>query len=182
MDAEGETVFTVTTENQYGIRFASSFEDNGQVVMENIVTMEEGFKRQMGVNQAMSSREYRRLRPELYAARFLHLDELQGEAEVLGTFETNGTLQYVVRIQFANNVVETLFFDQTSSMLIKAIVERMGASGPNQTTSDFDEYKTYDGLTFPSRITQTTNGRSVELVTEEMRLNVRINSDIFERN
>jgi predicted Zn-dependent peptidase len=182
MDAEGETVFTVTTENQYGIRFASSFEDNGQVVMENIVTMEEGFKRQMGVNQAMSSREYRRLRPELYAARFLHLDELQGEAEVLGTFETNGTLQYVVRIQFANNAVETLFFDQTSSMLIKAIVERMGASGPNQTTSDFDEYKTYNGLTFPSRITQTTNGRSVELVTEEMRLNVRINSDIFERN
>jgi hypothetical protein len=58
----------------------------------------------------------------------------------------------------------------------------MGASGPNQTTSDFDEYKTYNGLTFPSRITQTTNGRSVELVTEEMRLNVRINSDIFERN
>jgi hypothetical protein len=61
-------------------------------------------------------------------------------------------------------------------------VERSGAAGQNKTINDFDEYKTYDGLTFPSRITQTTNGRLVELITEEMRLNVRINSDTFNRN
>lgn len=182
MDAEGGTVFTVTTENQYGTGFASSFEANGQVMMENVVTMKEGFKRQMDVNQAMSSTEYKRLKPDLYAARFLHLDELLGETEVLGTLETNGTIQYVVRIHFEDTTVETLFFDQTSCMLIKSTVERMGATGPNKTTNDFDEYKTYDGLTFPSHITQTTNGRPIELVTEEMQLNVRINSDIFKRN
>jgi hypothetical protein len=136
----------------------------------------------MDVNQAMSSTEYKRLKSDLYAARFLHLDELLGETEVLGTLETNGTIQYVVRIHFEDTTVETLFFDQTSCMLIKSTVERMGATGPNKTTNDFDEYKTYDGLTFPSHITQTTNGRPIELVTEEMQLNVRINSDIFKRN
>ena len=182
MDAEGGTVFTVTTEKQYGIGFSSSFEANGQVMMENVVTMEEGFKRQMDINQIMSAREYQRLKPDLYAARFLHLDELRGVTEVLGTVESNGTIQHVVRIHFEGNVVETLFFDQTSSLLIKSIVERSGATGQNKTINDFDEYKTYDGLTFPSRITQTTNGRLVELITEEMRLNVRINSDTFNRN
>ena len=107
MDAEGGTVYTITTESLYGTGFVASYEANGQVMMENVVTIEDGFKRQMGINQKMSTSEYDRLRPQIYLDRLLHLSELQGTAEVLGSYATNGTSQYVVRINYADGSEET---------------------------------------------------------------------------
>jgi zinc protease len=182
MDAGGGTVFTVETTSLYGTGFVASFEANGQVMMENVVTLKEGFKRQMGVIQPMSASEYDRLKPDIYLARFLHLEDLNGAAKVLGTFETNGTIQNVVRIHFGDQAVETLFFDAKSSRLVESTVERTGAAGKNKTTYGFESYQTYDGLTFPSIITQTTNGRKVQLLAERIELEVRINADIFKRN
>ena len=108
MDAEGGTVYTITTESLYGTGFVASYEANGQVMMENVVTIEDGFKRQMGINQKMSTSEYDRLRPQIYLDRLLRLSELQGTAEVLGSYATNGTSQYVVRIHYADASEETL--------------------------------------------------------------------------
>ncbi len=181
MDAEGGTVYTITTKSLYGTGFVASYEANGQVMMENVVTIEDGFKRQMGINQKMSTSEYDRLRPQIYLDRLLRLSELQGTAEVLGSYATKGTSQYVVRIHYADASEETLFFDSVSSKLIAAEVKRSGGSGVNTTHYDFDQYQSYDGLAFPTVITQTTNGRSIQFITEAMDLNIRISPEIFKR-
>ncbi len=181
MDAEGGTVYTITTESLYGTGFVASYEANGQVMMENVVTIEDGFKRQMGINQKMSTSEYDRLRPQIYLDRLLHLSELQGTAEVLGSYATNGTSQYVVRINYADGSEETLFFDSVSSKLIAAAVKRSSSRGVNTTHYAFDQYQLYDGLAFPTVITQTTNGRSIQFITEAMDLNIRISPDTFKR-
>ena len=181
MDAEGGTVYTITTESLYGTGFVASFEANGQVMMENVVTIEDGFKRQMGINQKMSTSEYDRLRPQIYLDRLLHLSELQGTAEVLGSYATHGTSQYVVRINYADGSEETLFFDSVSSKLIEATVKRTSSRGVNTTHYVFDQYQSYDGLAFPTVITQTTNGRSIQFITEAMDLNIRISPETFKR-
>jgi hypothetical protein len=150
-------------------------------MMENVVTIEGGFKRQMGINQKMSTNEYDRLRPEIYLDRLLHLSELQGTAEVLGSYATNGTSQYVVRIYYADGNEETLFFDSVSSKLVAARVKRSSSRGVNTTHYAFDQYQLYDGLALPTLITQTTNGRSIQFITEAMDLNIRISPDTFKR-
>jgi hypothetical protein len=100
---------------------------------------------------------------------------------VLGSYATNGTSQYVVRIYYADGNEETLFFDSVSSKLVAARVKRSSSRGVNTTHYAFDQYQLYDGLALPTLITQTTNGRSIQFITEAMDLNIRISPDTFKR-
>jgi hypothetical protein len=60
-------------------------------------------------------------------------------------------------------------------------VKRSSSRGVNTTHYAFDQYQLYDGLALPTLITQTTNGRSIQFITEAMDLNIRISPDTFKR-
>lgn len=181
MDAEGGTVFTIQTSSSFGTGSVSSFEVNGQVMLENVVTDEEGFKRQMGTNQSMKSNEFARLRNEIYAAPLLHLDDLEGDAELLGTLEAEEGTQNVVRVIYSSGHQQTLFFDAKTALLLKSVDEHNSASSVSKITSHYKDYQEFDGLTFPANTIQTTNGREIQLIVESMKFDVRIDPKIFNR-
>ena len=182
MDADGETVFTIQTSISFGTGSVSAFEVNGQVMLEKVVTNEEGFKRQMGTNQSMSSNELTRLKNEIYAAPLMHLDDLKGNAELLGTLDVNGSTQNVVRVTYASGHQQTLFFDVKTSLLLKSVDEHNSASSVSKITSHYKDYQEFDGLTFPASTIQTTNGREIQFIVESMKFDVRIDPKIFNRN
>jgi hypothetical protein len=181
MDAEGGTVFNIQTSISFGTGSVSAFEVNGQVMLENVVTDEEGFKRQMGANQSMNSKEFSRLRNEIYAAPLLHLDDLEGDAELLGTLEAEEGTQNVVRITYASGHQQTLFFDAETALLLKSVEEHNSASSVSKITSHYKGYQEFDGLTFPANTIQTTNGREIQFIVESMKFDVRIDPKIFNR-
>lgn len=181
MDAEGGTVFTIQTSISYGTGSVSAFEVNGQVMLENVITDKEGFKRQMGTNQSMNSNEFARLKNEIYAAPLMHLDDLEGNAELLGTLEDKGGSQNVVRVSYSSGHQQTLFFDAKTALLLKSIDEHNSSSSVSKITSHYEDYQEFDGLTFPANTIQTTNGREIQFIVESMKFDVRIDPKIFNR-
>lgn len=182
MNAGTGMELNVEIATQYGRGHAMQVAMNGQLMMEQLITDKGGVNRQMGQSTTMSDSEYQRLRPNLYAARYLHLKELELSAELLGLDRDIDGPHYVVEIQFNGTRQETLYFHEKSHLLIRSAGERQGPTGPVKVTTSFSDYRVAKNITLPMTIVQTTNGQSMTFGLNEAIPNGRISDSLFEMN
>jgi hypothetical protein len=180
MNAGSGMEFDLEIKTKYGLGQLTQVSMNGKVMMEQILTASKGVNRLNGEVKALSEAEYLRLKQSLYPAHFLHLNDLNLTAELLGMDRAADGPHYVVDIRFQGEPRETLYFHHQSHLLVKSVGERKGPTGPVKFATAYSDFEMFQGLAFPMTIVQTTNGQSMTLSLNEVLTNGRVPSNLFD--
>ena len=151
----------------------------GQAMMEYILTPHQGISIQMGQQRPMNSSEYRRYEHSLYAAHLLHLEDLGLSGEIVGTTQRDGAELIVMELRRDGKLEQSLFFDAQSYLLMRALEERSGPTGPVMLSTEYGNYQSFGDLKFPTQIAQRSNNQQMQLTIESIELNPRIDQSTY---
>ncbi len=179
MVAGGAMQMNVKISETYGVGNRTSYSIEGQAMMEYILRPGQGISIQMGQQRPMNSSEYRRYEQGLYAGYLLHLEDLGLACEVVGTAQRNGAELLVLELRRNGKLEQTLFFDTQTHLLMSTTEERTGPTGPIILTIEYEDYRTFGGLTFPTQIARRSNNQRMDFTIESIDLNPRIDQSIY---
>ena len=180
MSAGGGMVMDVESESSYGVGHRTSIFMEGQIMMEQLVRPNEGISKQMGKRRAMTEAEYQRYEEGMYAMPLLAA-ELRGlEVELVGSFNASGSTQYVVETYRRDDLVASYFFDSESHLLVRRVEERTGPTGPVTIKTSYENYRAFEGISFPTRIVQRSNNQKMEFSIETVQPGARVDKKQFE--
>lgn len=180
MKAGGTMVMNVTSEEIYGIGHRSAISIDGQVMMEQIIRPGQGQSIQMGQLRAMPLEEYQRYESKLYAADLLALEQRNISADLVGTYQHPSGQQWVIELSRDDALVQRIFFDANTSLLVRIEEQRFGPTGPIEVLIEYSDYKIYDGIRYPTKITRETNNQRMITTIDEVQPNARISKNQFE--
>ena len=179
MKAGGTMVMNVTSEEIYGIGHRSAISIDGQVMMEQIIRPGQGQSIQMGQLRAMPLEEYQRYESKLYAADLLALEQRNISADLVGTYQHPSGQQWVIELSRDDALVQRIFFDANTSLLVRIEEQRFGPTGPIEVLIEYSDYKIYDGIRYPTKITRETNNQRMITTIDEVQPNARISKNQF---
>ena len=180
MKAEGGMVMQVEVEELYGVGHRTSIEVEGQVMMEQLVRPGEGISIQMGKKRPMPNDEFHRFEPGLFAAPMLAWEERGLSARLVGTRAVSGKEEWVVECQRDSEVVELLFFDAETKLLVRRSEERSGPTGPVRMVTTFQDYREFEGLSYATVVTRKSNNQNLVFTIEYLLPNARVDKKQFE--
>ena len=88
---------------------------------------------------------------------------------------------YVVERTAEKGDITTDFYAISSSLLIQSMKKEDAGEGrePIVTTMQYSDYKDYDGLQMPSKITMNVGGQNIELKVKSMQINAKLKEKDF---
>ena len=180
MEAGGGLVMNVESEEIYGIGHRTAISIDGQVMMEQIVQPGKGLSIKLGKGQVMSTDEYERYEPGLYAAELLSLTPRELTANLVGSNQRLEGQEWVVNLNRDGALVQRLFFDAETHLLIRREEYRSGPTGPSEIFVEYTEYKAFEGLLYATKIIRQTNNQRMVTIFEDVQPNARVNKNQFE--
>ena len=177
--AGGAMEMAVNISETYGTGSRITYSMEGQAMMEYILTPHQGISIQMGQQRPMNSSEYRRYEHSLYAAHLLHLEDLGLSGEIVGTTQRDGAELIVMELRRDGKLEQSLFFDAQSYLLMRALEERSGPTGPVMLSTEYGNYQSFGDLKFPTQIAQRSNNQQMQLTIESIELNPRIDQSTY---
>lgn len=180
MEAGGGMVMNVESEEIYGIGHRTSISIDGEVMMEQILKPGSGISMKLGKPQPMPKAEYLRSEPRLYAMEWLALDERNMNAVLVGSYQRQGSQEWVVDISRDGRLVQRLFFNSETHLLIRSEEHRTGPTGPIEVFIEYEEYKAFDGLLYATKVTRQTNNQRMVTTLNDVQPNARVSKNQFE--
>ena len=134
----------------------------------------------LGKPQPMPKAEYLRSEPRLYAMEWLALDERNMTAVLVGSYQRLGSQEWVVDVNRDDRLVQRLFFDAETHLLVRSEEYRTGPTGPLEVFINYEEYKAFEGLLYATKVTRQTNNQRMVTSLEDVQPNARVGKNQFE--
>ena len=179
MTAGGSMVMNYEALDAYGIGHRTTFSLEDQIMMEYRIRMSDGISFQMGKQRDMTAAEFERYQHHLIADYLRHMTDWGLELELVGSFVVEGNESYVVEISRKGALVQSLFFDANSGLLIQSKEFRNGPTGPVELTTTYSDYAWFEGVRLPRQVAQHSNNQKMNILVEEVKLNPRVDKAIF---
>ena len=144
---------------------------NGGVAWEKSVIM--GARLKTGEERAQAIRE------GTFNAS-LHWREMYPKVETVGTETIDGELCYKVTLTPKEGKSETMFFQKKSGLAIKTTTIAVSQMGEVPLEVIVNEYKTFGGVSVPTKITQKFGGQEFSLTISDVKTNQAIPPDRFD--
>lgn len=96
--------------------------------------------------------------------------------EFLGKDDMDGTEVFKLKVAKKNGNIETYFFDAQTYLLLKVTSKVMVQDKEMESETEFSNYKTVDGFTFPHSATASMQG---EMKIEKLEINPVVEDKIF---
>ena len=180
MEAGGGMIMNVESEEIYGLGHRTSISIDGEVMMEQFVRPGGGISMKLGKPQPMPKAEYLRSEPRLYAMEWLALDERNMTAVLVGSCQRLGSQEWVVDVNRDDRLVQRLFFDAETHLLVRSEEYRTGPTGPLEVFINYEEYKAFEGLLYATKVTRQTNNQRMVTSLEDVQPNARVGKNQFE--
>ena len=179
MAAGGQMVMELEEIDVFGLGHRTAIGLDGQTMMEYRVRPGEGVSFQMGQRRTMPLEEIQRYEPRLSSTPYLHLEALHLTAQLAGSMNIEGKPMHVVELHKAGTLLQTLFFDASTHLLMRITEERMGPTGPVMLTTAISGYKSFGDFLFPTEIARLSNNQKMIITIEDVMLNPRVDKSIF---
>ena len=180
MEAGGGMAMNVESEAIYGLGFRTSISIDGEVMMEQIVQPGQGISMKLGKPQPMPKAEYQRYEAGLYAMEWLALADRNLTAALVGSYQRLEGQEWVVDLNRDGMLVQRLFFNADTHLLVRSEEHRTGPTGPIDIFIEYGDYKAFDGLLFATRVTRQSNNQRLVTKLADVQLNARVNKNQFE--
>lgn len=180
MEAGGGMVMKVESEEIYGVGYRTSISIDGEVMMEQIVKPGSGISTKLGKPQPMPKAEYQRSEHRLYAMEWLALDERNMNAVLVGSYQRQGSQEWVIDVSRDGGLVQRLFFDAETHLLVRSEEHRTGPTGPIEVFLEYGAYKDFDGLLYATQVTRQTNNQRMVTTLNDVQPNARVSKSQFE--
>ena len=105
--------------------------------------------------------------------------ELYSQMTVAGRETIGDRETFVVSARMRNGRSENLYFDAQTGLLLRKTRVTRTALGPFPTQTDYEDYRTVDGVKLPFRIRWSIPGRSWGRQITEVKQNAGIDDDVF---
>ncbi|MGB6875171.1 MAG: c-type cytochrome [Candidatus Acidiferrales bacterium] len=99
---------------------------------------------------------------------------LRGQAKI------GDAMTYVVQATAPDGVVEFLFFDQQSGLLVRRTIRDRTIFGALPVEADYSDFRPTDGVDIPYKITWYTNGQTSSYVIKHVKDNAPVDDSKFE--
>lgn len=98
---------------------------------------------------------------------------LRGQAKV------GDQMTYIVQATAPDGVVEFLFFDQQSGLLVRRMIRDRTVFGALPIEADYSDFRQTDGVNIPYKITWYTNGQTETYVVKDVKDNAPVDNSKF---
>lgn len=98
---------------------------------------------------------------------------LRGQAKI------GDTMTYVVQATAPDGVVEFLFFDQQSGLLVRRSIRDRTIFGALPVEADYSDFRSTSGINIPYKITWYTNGQTETYVVKDVKDNAPVDDSKF---
>lgn len=98
---------------------------------------------------------------------------LRGQAKI------GDTMTYVVQATAPDGVIEFLFFDQQSGLLVRRMIRDRTVFGALPVEADYSDFRPTDGVNIPYKITWYTNGQTETFVVKDVKDNAPVDDSKF---
>jgi len=99
---------------------------------------------------------------------------------IAGVETIGGEPCYKVVLTPAEGHAETMYFQKKSGLLVKTTMVAVNQMGEIPVESAVSDYKSFDGLRVPTKVTQKAGGQEFTITIQSVRTNVEIPADRFE--
>jgi hypothetical protein len=110
----------------------------------------------------------------------LHWRDQYPKVETIGTDTIEGELCYKVLLTPAEGKPETTYFQKKSGLAVKTTTIAVTQMGEVPSEIVILEYKTFSGVTVPTKIVQKASGLEMTLIFEDVKINQPIPADRFD--
>ncbi|HVP00381.1 MAG TPA: hypothetical protein VMT15_20055 [Bryobacteraceae bacterium] len=110
----------------------------------------------------------------------LHWRELFPKVETAGTETIDGELCYKVVLTPKEGNPETMFFEKKSGLAVKTMTVAATQMGDVPFEATSAEYKTFGGVTIPTKITQKVSGQEFTITIQDVKINQPIPEGRFD--
>lgn len=150
-----------------------------QIIQEQIFDGKAGIMKVMGQKQKIEGeglkimQEQATLFPELLYESATYTLVLKGIETV------NGSDAYKIIITSAKGNKSTAFYDVKSGLKVKSISMLNGPQGKTTQIEEYQAYKEFQAIKFPSKIQQSVMGQNITLSQKNIEINTNLSDDIF---
>ncbi|MCX6623741.1 MAG: hypothetical protein NTY38_22280 [Acidobacteria bacterium] len=110
----------------------------------------------------------------------MRLRELYPKIELAGAETVNGRPSYKLLFTPPSGPVMTRFFDQETSLLVRAVMKVNTPAGDRDVETEVSDYRSTDGVRTPFHITQTGAGPLMIITIETLEYNTAIPASRFD--
>jgi len=134
-----------------------------------------GLREQSGAELAETGRD-----ADFYHPMDLH--KLYAKFTVSGEEKIGDRETYVVEATVPEGGdPDKIYFDTQTGLPIRVISQHHGPDGVSQLIEDFDDFRDVDGVKLPFSLRQTTGGTTLTITLDEIRHNVALEDEQFEK-
>jgi hypothetical protein len=110
----------------------------------------------------------------------LHWRELYPKVETAGTETIDGELCYKLVLTPKDGNSETIYFQKKSGLAVKTMTVAATQMGDVPFEATSSDYKTFGGVTIPTKVTQKVSGQEFTITISDVKINQPIPADRFE--
>lgn len=111
---------------------------------------------------------------------FLNLDKLGIKAKLDGLKKFKDADCYVIKLTFTSGNIIRVYFDMKSGLKVREERETSDSNGEvHLKATDYSEYRGHNGVKYPARIAQTTDGKGLSFTVTTLETNNGIDDKIF---
>ncbi|MGB7350922.1 MAG: hypothetical protein WBC66_13785, partial [Candidatus Acidiferrales bacterium] len=136
------------------------------------ITTPQGSFKAEGFDEIVLSREAQ-INP-IAALQDYKAKRLRGQAKI------GDTMTYVVQATAPDGLVEFLFFDQQSGLLIRRTIRERTIFGVLPVEADYSDFRLTDGVDIPYQIVWYTSGQTATYVVKDVKDNAPVDDSKFE--
>lgn len=110
----------------------------------------------------------------------LHWRDQYPKVETIGTETVDGELCYKVLMTPAEGKPETMYFQKKSGLVVKQTMVAVNQMGEVPSEASLVEYKTFNGVTEPTKVIEKAGGMEMVLTFDDVKTNQPIPADRFD--
>ena len=152
----------------------------GNVVQKIVFDGEKGKMSGMQGNQDIAGDQAEDMKISSYIVEELAYLDNAVEAKLASVEKFDGKDAYGVEIKAPSGTTSVRYYDSESGLLIKASTTTETPQGAITLTSDFSEYKEFNGLLFPTKLTQPMNAQiKIQISVSDVMVNSEVDMSVF---
>ncbi len=113
------------------------------------------------------------------AVIFDELTYTEANTKLIQIEEVNGSKAYKMEITDKEGNLSYNYYDVKTGLKVSSIKTTDSPKGPSTSTSTYSEYKSQDGIMYPSMIIENNAGQIMELKVEEIKFGGKISDSLF---
>ncbi len=169
---------TLTLAQKKPDKFYSNM-DLGVMQVETKFDGKKGVSKNGGQVREMGEKEIETIKTRAKIFPLASYDKDSLKITLVGVESVNGKDAYKVKIEYPNGDKKTYYFDKESGLKVKESETKDTPQGQVAVTSEFSDYKDFDGIKYPTKITQNMAGQLIELQVKTVKINSGISDDLF---